>query len=36
MANNYLRDCLGRLVRGGDLTQSEATLLLEALLDDAE
>lgn len=35
MANDYLRDCLGRLVRRRDLTQSDAASLLDALLDDA-
>jgi anthranilate phosphoribosyltransferase len=35
MANDYLRDCLVRLVGHGDLTQSQAASLLDALLDDA-
>ena len=35
MPNEFLRDCLSRLVRGNDLTQSEAALLLDGLLDDA-
>jgi anthranilate phosphoribosyltransferase len=35
MPNEILRDCLLRLVRGDDLSQGEAALLLDALLDDA-
>src|ERR1700730_678743 len=35
MANDFLRNCLLRLVQGSDLTQGEAALLLDALLDDA-
>jgi len=35
MPNEFLRDCLSRLLRGNDLSQRDAALLLEALLDEA-
>src|SRR5258708_7150003 len=35
MGENFLRDCLLRLVGRADLTQSEAAMLLDALLDEA-
>lgn len=35
MPNEFLRDCLVRLVRGDDLARAEAARLLDALLDDA-
>jgi len=35
MSNKFLRDCLLQLVSGNHLTQGQAELLLDALLDDA-
>lgn len=35
MANEFLRDCLARLMRRVDLSQADASLLLDSLLDDA-